>query len=412
MLTIAEHVELSDTGMQRRTNEDSVLSIPPVFVVADGMGGAQAGEVASGIAIEAFAGGLPESGSSEARLAAVAEAANARIHELSSSDRARAGMGSTLVAAYVDGDGVALAHVGDSRAYRWRDGELERLTRDHSLVGMWIERGDITEKEAEEHPQRSVITRALGPEPTVDVETQTAPARSGDIFLLCSDGLNSMVGDPELSSLFAAGGTLEQLAHRLVDEANRRGGRDNITVVLFRVEEGEESEQSPIDATRVGESALSASELRAALARQQAAATAASPTDAPAEEALPAARKIAPRPPPSDRKRPRRSRRRARGLAFATFLALVLTAVLVGGYIAIQDVYFVSTTPDGFVAVDRGLPYDLPFGISLYSTVFRSGVAADELQPTRRKTLLDHRLRTQDDAYGLVRAVDAGQVTP
>ncbi|MGI8921503.1 MAG: Stp1/IreP family PP2C-type Ser/Thr phosphatase [Solirubrobacteraceae bacterium] len=443
MLQIVDYAELTDTGLQRRSNEDALYASPPVFVVADGMGGAQAGEVASGIAIDAFAGGLPSTGSAEERLAAVARDANTRIHELASADRQRAGMGSTLIAAYLDGDGVAIAHVGDSRAYRWREGELERLTRDHSLVGMWIERGDITEEEAEEHPQRSVITRALGPEPNVDIETQTSPARPGDLFLLCSDGLTSMIPDAEIGALLGSGGALKEIAERLVGEANSRGGRDNITVVLFRVgggadtATGEQPAAGEADAaaqadeagvTQVGESAPTAAEVRAALAASQPAAAAQAPAEAGAEARSPwlvapdatatdaqvgegeGRRTIPPRP-PAPPPQPRR-RRHARRYAFATFVVLVLVALGVGGWLASRDVYFVSTTPDGFVAVDRGLPYDLPFGVHLYSTVFRSGVAADELAPARRATLLNHKLRSQSDAFSLVRDIDAGKLTP
>jgi protein phosphatase len=429
MLVIAEYAELTDTGRQRRSNEDAVLATPPVFVVADGMGGAQAGEVASQIAIQEFAGGLPDEGNPEQRLAAVARAANARIHELASSDRQRAGMGSTLIAAYVDGDGVAIAHVGDSRAYRWRDRRLERLTRDHSLVAMWIEQEEITEEEAEEHPQRSVITRALGPEPSVEVETQTSPARSGDVFLLCSDGLTSMIPDPELSELIAAGGTLAQIADRLVAEANERGGRDNITVVLFRVAAGggagagaaanraTDSPDAPaLDATQVGTAAPTAAEVRAAVAQATAAtaprSTAADGGGAPGARDDGSPRVIPPRPPSAAPAPRRRSARHARRYAFATFVVLVLVAVGVAAYIALQDIYFISTTPDGFVTVDRGLPYDLPLGIHLYSVVFRSGVAVDELPPARRAALLNQKLRSQDDAFGLVRDIDAGTLTP
>src|SRR5512142_2428467 len=197
MLRIAEHFEKSDTGRQRRANEDSFFVRAPLFVVADGMGGAQAGEVASRLAADAFAAGLPDEGSPEERLEARVHAANARIHEVSQEDRALNGMGTTLTAAYLDGDELALAHVGDSRAYLLRDGALTRLTRDHTLVEELVRRGELTEQEAAEHPQRSIITRALGPEPDVDVDLQTHPVQVGDVVLLCSDGLTGMIGEDE-----------------------------------------------------------------------------------------------------------------------------------------------------------------------------------------------------------------------
>ena len=193
MIRAAETIQMTDTGRQRRDNEDSMYVRAPVFVVADGMGGAQAGEVASRLAVEAFEQGLPDSGSPEERLADRVREANRRIHELSHADHERHGMGTTLTAAYLDDSHLAIAHVGDSRAYLFRDGELQRLTQDHSLVGELVRKGKLTEEQAEEHPQRSIITRALGPEASVEVDTWTYPVKDGDILLLCSDGLTSMV---------------------------------------------------------------------------------------------------------------------------------------------------------------------------------------------------------------------------
>ncbi len=195
MLRISEHWHGSDLGRQRQGNEDNFFVRAPLFVVADGMGGAQAGEVASEIAVRSFESGLP-SGPPTEGLVTVIEGANRRIHDRSRTDAGQAGMGTTVTAAYVGESDVTIAHVGDSRAYVLRDGELVRLTRDHSLVGELVARGKLTEEQAETHPQRSVITRALGPEPDVEVDVQTYNARGGDLFLLCSDGLTSMVPEP------------------------------------------------------------------------------------------------------------------------------------------------------------------------------------------------------------------------
>ena len=173
MLRVAEQYAGSDTGRQRRANEDSLLARSPLFVVADGMGGAQAGEVASRIAVEAFQPGLAETSHPELELAELARAANARIHELSHANAEQAGMGTTLTAVYVGEQEVAIAHVGDSRAYCLRDGQLLRLTDDHSLVDELMRQGRLTPEEAVEHPQRSVITRALGPEGMVEVDTRS-----------------------------------------------------------------------------------------------------------------------------------------------------------------------------------------------------------------------------------------------
>src|SRR5690348_3967145 len=239
MLRAAEAICKTDTGRQRRDNEDSAFARAPVFVVADGMGGAQAGEVASRLAIEAFEHGLPDDGSPEERLATRVREANHQIYERSRADRGRAGMGTTLTAAYVDDAHVAIAHVGDSRAYLFRGGTLQRLTQDHSLVDELVRRGKLTEEQAAEHPQRSIITRALGPEPDVEVDTWTYPARPGDVILLCSDGLTSMISEERVREILASHDNLEAAADGLIAGANEAGGRDNITVVLFRLEEAD-----------------------------------------------------------------------------------------------------------------------------------------------------------------------------
>src|SRR5215210_2728400 len=200
MLRIAEHWYASDLGRQRQGNEDNYFVRAPLFVVADGMGGAQAGEVASEIAVRSFDDELPNGSRAEA-LVRVIEQANKRIHDRSRSDDSLHGMGTTTTAAYVDDDEVVIAHVGDSRAYLLRDGDLIRLTKDHSLVGELVARGKLTEEQAEQHPQRSVITRALGPEPEVRVDVDVFKAKAGDLFMFCSDGLTSMVRELKLKPL-------------------------------------------------------------------------------------------------------------------------------------------------------------------------------------------------------------------
>jgi PPM family protein phosphatase len=237
MLRAAHTTWRTDTGRQRRGNEDSAFARAPLFVIADGMGGAQAGEVASKIAVEAFQGDLPEHGSPEERLTAVVQTANRRIYDISRTEHERAGMGTTLTAMYVDGAELAVAHVGDSRAYLFRDGELELLTQDHTLVGELVKRGKLTEEQAAEHPQRSIITRALGIDADVEVDTWTYSGRAGDIVLLCSDGLTSMISEDQIADILAHESNLDTAAARLIDEANEAGGRDNITVILFVLEE-------------------------------------------------------------------------------------------------------------------------------------------------------------------------------
>src|SRR3954468_3579872 len=232
MLRIVEEAARADTGRQRHANEDSYYARSPIYVVADGMGGAQAGEVASRIAADAFDEDMGD-GNPEEVLAERAQEANRRIFDLAREDASRSGMGTTLTGALLASDEVSIVHVGDSRAYLFRDGELRQLTRDHSLVEELRRRGQLTSEEAEEHPQRSIITRALGPERDVELDVHTHQARNGDLFMLCSDGLTSMVRQDRLQEIVAGTGTLREAADRLVSEANEMGGRDNITVVLF-----------------------------------------------------------------------------------------------------------------------------------------------------------------------------------
>ncbi|MDP9385177.1 MAG: Stp1/IreP family PP2C-type Ser/Thr phosphatase, partial [Actinomycetota bacterium] len=268
MLRVAEHFSDSDPGRRREGNEDAVFVRSPLFVLADGMGGAQAGEVASRMAVEGFDAGLPDGAPAEGLARIIAEA-NRRIHDSSVSDDRLAGMGTTVTAAYVGEDDVTIAHVGDSRAYLLRRGELTRLTKDHSLVGELVARGKLTEEQAEHHPQRSVITRALGPEPAVQIDTEVYPAREGDVFLLCSDGLTDMVGEGALAPILGRSGSLADAGRRLISAANDAGGRDNITVVLFRLEAVHPARGGGADAseqpTEVGEGALSTDDVAAAV---------------------------------------------------------------------------------------------------------------------------------------------------
>ena len=233
---------LSDPGRRRRRNEDAYVVSPPLFAVADGMGGAQAGELASRIAVEAMG---EEAGTrGKERVTTQIREANRRIFARSSEDASASGMGTTMTAALVGDDGVVtIGHVGDSRAYLLRAGRLEQLTKDHSLVAELVRTGKLSAEEAEHHPQRSVITRALGTDPDVDVDTFTVDAQAGDLFLLCSDGLTTMVDDEEiLRTVEGSRDDLEQAAQVLVRKANRGGGEDNITVVFFELaEDGAES---------------------------------------------------------------------------------------------------------------------------------------------------------------------------
>jgi PPM family protein phosphatase len=232
----------TDPGRKRRHNEDAYVLQPPLFAIADGMGGAQAGEIASALA----AGALKDSradGGGEARVVELIQEANRRVHERASTDAATSGMGTTMTVALVETDGkVTFGHVGDSRAYMLREGRLEQLTNDHSLVAELVRRGELSPQEAEVHPQRSVITRALGTDPDVDVDAFTIDALPGDVYLICSDGLSDMIGAPQIEEVLRASREdLDRAARALVQAANRNGGEDNITAVLFEIV-GDEAE--------------------------------------------------------------------------------------------------------------------------------------------------------------------------
>ena len=226
----------SNTGNKRRRNEDSFVVAPPLFAVADGMGGAQAGEVASKLAAAALADTDLGSAGGEERVVALIQEANRRVYERSHADPSASGMGTTITVALVEGTRVTFGHVGDSRAYLLRDGVLEQLTEDHSLVNELMKSGKLSPEEAETHPQRSVITRALGTDPDVDVDTFVVEAKEGDLFLICSDGLTTMVGDEDILDLLERShNDLDRAAKSLVAAANRAGGEDNITVVAFTI---------------------------------------------------------------------------------------------------------------------------------------------------------------------------------
>jgi protein phosphatase len=402
-LGIVEQVGRTDVGRQRSANEDSLVLRPPFFAVADGMGGARAGEVASAIAAEAFEGASAAGEAAEAQLARLLREANRRIYDLAVTDESHRGMGTTLTAAKVHDGEVSLAHVGDSRAYRMRDGGLEQITRDHSLVAELERSGQITPEAAEHHPQRSIITRALGPEPDVEVDTYTLSARDGDLFLLCSDGLTSMISDDEVAAILRTSATLDEAADALIKAANQSGGKDNITVVLFRI--GELREAVPEATTIVpGDAAaedetiagqLSADEVRAA-----------TPVPAPTTAGKP----IEPIPPaPPARAKPRRRGRL--GLVMKILLGLALLAAAVTGLYALsRQVYFVGTNDGGLVTVYRGIPYELPLGIDLYEEEYASGMPARAIPSGRRERVLDHEWRSREDAVDLVRALERGQL--
>jgi PPM family protein phosphatase len=406
-LRIIEQTGRTDVGRQRTANEDSLVVRPPMFAVADGMGGAKAGEVASALAVEAVKNAGDSDQPVEEQLAAIVRSANRRIYDLAVADESRRGMGTTLTLVKVHDEEISIAHVGDSRAYRMRDGELSQLTRDHSLVAELERSGQITAEAAEHHPQRSIITRALGPEPDVEVDTYTLSGRDGDLFLICSDGLTSMISDDEVTSILRSSASLDEAAEALVLAANQSGGKDNITVILFRLGEdeggAEQTAVRPVPSdqdTIVGD--LHADDLQTR------------PGTEP-EPDVPDPTIVRPQPktmaaPPPRPARPRRRRRRGRAVARALVGLLVIAAVGAGLYALSRQVYFIGTNDAGLVTVYKGIPYELPLGIDLYEQDYASGMPARAIPDRRRARVLDHEWRSRDDAVDLVRALERGQL--
>ncbi|HLY49630.1 MAG TPA: Stp1/IreP family PP2C-type Ser/Thr phosphatase [Solirubrobacteraceae bacterium] len=408
MLRVSESIWRTDTGRQRRENEDSAYVRAPMFVVADGMGGAQAGEVASRIAIETFEQAPEAPGPPEARLAELVRDANHRIYDRSRAEQSRAGMGTTLTAAYLDDADLAIAHVGDSRAYLFRGGELRRLTQDHSLVDELVRQGKLTEEQAAEHPQRSIITRALGPEPEVEVDTWSYPVKAGDVMLLCSDGLTSMVSEERVADILGSAPSLRAAADELIREANEAGGRDNITVVLSRFEEvgAEKGVEQPTRVSQLPARPESGQEDEGV--GEEAARAAIAVASAPAASG-PLSARLAPRRERVAASRP--SRRFGKPVAAALAVVIVLFLVGGGGYLASRQLYFIGTNAQGIVTIYRGFPYDLPAGIHLYETYFVSGVPASLVPSDRRSDFFNNQLRSQSDALNLVRELELGDIS-
>jgi len=236
------HGSQTNQGRVRTSNEDSFVANPDagLFLVADGMGGHAAGEIASQLAASTIEGMLVREASPDANVPEIlrlaAEEANQRVFEAQRQDRALSGMGSTLTVLFFRGEKYYIAHVGDSRAYRLRNGSLDQLTRDHSLVWHLYENGVLRKSDLSTHPQKNLITRSVGSHPQVEIDLEQGEACEGDIFLLCSDGLTDGVTDDGIRGILNARlSQPQQMADLLVDAANLAGGPDNITVVVVRI---------------------------------------------------------------------------------------------------------------------------------------------------------------------------------
>lgn len=340
----------SDVGCVRTHNEDSYLVQSPLFCVCDGMGGHAAGEVASSIAVETLAKLAPHE-ADPARLAAAVEAANAAIIEAAENGLGKPGMGCTATAAYVEGTTMAIAHVGDSRAYLLHEGTLIRITRDHSYVEELVDAGEITADEARVHPNRSVITRALGSDPALYADHFQINIEEGDRLILCSDGLSSMIPDAEIESIATQSPTAQICTDNLVDAALAAGGNDNVTVVVVDV----------VDDGRIQDL----------------------------------------------------TRRRRRNILIAVVGLIVALALAfgIGAFVVLNSVFLGES--NGYVAIYRGVP-DTFMGIDLYSLYDETAIDLDDLpEDTQNRLQAGIRLSSMDEARDTIaqywNQIDANQ---
>ncbi len=353
----------SDVGRVREANEDSYLVAEPLFVVADGMGGHIAGDVASSTAVKVIEGGSSQLSSEDpATLTKIISDANAAIWDKAQSDPALRGMGTTCTLVLVDEDRVHIAHVGDSRAYRLREGQLEQLTEDHTLVGRMVQEGRLSAEEAQHHPQRSIITRALGVDEDVQVDLDTVELSAGDRLLICSDGLSSMVEDDQIRDVLARETDPQKAADGLVQLANEAGGDDNITVVVIDFEEGSGSGRRVV--------------------------AAAEPAGEVVDTAQPDRSEPAAVPPPVSAgerdDEPEQGSRWGRKL----LVALVVVALLAGGAYAaarytLSNSWYVGVGTSDEVTIYRGIPDDIA-GLELREVEESSTIALEDLPEFKR----------------------------
>jgi serine/threonine protein phosphatase PrpC len=380
-MTVERSAGRTDPGRRRRHNEDAFICEPPLFAVADGMGGAQAGELASRLAAAAVGQAELDERTGSDRVTALLREANRSVYERAAGDASVSGMGTTMTVAIVEDGGVWIGHVGDSRAYLVRGGRLDQVTEDHSLVAELVRSGRLTPDEADHHPHRSVITRALGTEPDVDVDTFFVEPQAGDVFLLCSDGLTTMVDGPAMLALIEAHrADLDRAAQALVEAANAAGGEDNITVVLFEIDGAGDSLE---DTAELG--------LAAAGADEDTLHGVPSPLAGSVAEAE--------RPVHDD----------PAGGAVATRIALSAAgiAVVALGALAVLGLarsHFVGAEDDGRVAVYQGVPWELGLGVKLYRVVWQSPLLAANLSQPERRSLFDHDLMSRSAAETRVEA--------
>ena len=370
----------TDIGQVREGNEDSFLVVAPLYAVADGMGGHRGGEVASSLALETVQGMFERE---EGSLADQVVEANRAVFDRSQNDRSVSGMGTTLTAALVDGSRVHLVHVGDSRAYLLRGGELAQLTEDHTLVHRMVMEGEISQEEAETHPHRSILTRALGVDESVQVDEGDVEVSDGDRLLLCTDGLTGMVPEGQIREILLESADPQEAVEKLVKVANRAGGIDNITAVILDFsEDGSgpgETKQTAIPQQPTMERPVPP----AAPPKRSDITIVGAPIPDPPPEAstarsarTPAARPTSGRPPGGPRRSSRRVGRKV-GIWAGVTLAVVALG-MVGLRLYLDTQWFVGVS-NGRVAIFRGVPTEVG-GFELHSVVVETSIPAEEAQ--------------------------------
>src|SRR5947209_10432533 len=384
----------TDVGRVRQMNEDRYLADERIFAVADGVGGHQAGEVASQTSVETLLRAFNEGEHTTEGLVHAVEEANAAVWQLAQGSREKRGMGTTLTAlALVQAAGeeqLALANVGDSRAYILQQGELTQLTEDHSLVEEMVREGKLTAAEAQVHPQKSIITRALGMEPAVDVDSWEIIPYRGDRILLCSDGLTNELSDERIASTLRQLASPQEAAHELVRQARAAGGSDNITVVVVDVVDDDGRSQQA-SAALAGSGTGSSRQSTKTIAEP-------APDTRTVEAAAPAAPPPAPRPqlaPPPPPPRPRRFTWRVGVFVFA-FLAVLGVAVWALAWYA-RGAYYVGLDANQ-VAIFRGRPGGLLwFDPTLVE--HKAQPPGDDLLPAQRTELeAGHQVASKKEA--------------
>ncbi len=387
MTLVARHSALSDIGLHRRTNEDAFIVAPPLYAVCDGMGGAQAGEVASRMAIETLAAGVADG----LPLAAAAEAANTAVYGRAREDVEHAGMGTTLTAVLLEGSSGHFVHVGDSRAYLLRAGDLLQVSEDHSLVAEMVRGGRLSAEEAAVHPHRSILSRALGTEPTVRLDEFTVDFEDGDVLLLCSDGLSGPVSAAAIAQSMSLK-DVDAATAELVEEALRQGGPDNITALVLRFEDRSATEPDPVTAVEAPDDP--ADEVTGPIG----AAPDAEAPPVPMTTSDPGA--VVPAPPPSGPSPVAGHAGRRRlgcltvGLAAAAVIGLL-------GVVLLSSVFFVSVE-DERLAVYSGLPLEI--GPLPLHAVYRTSTRPYSSLSVEDRVVVDARdLHLEDGAMELAR---------